>query len=92
MANVIITFSIMPESPDVDLDSLTEEIKTDIKEFTGNEEMKTEMKPMAFGLKSLIVMFVMDEQKGTTDALEEKISRIEGIKSVEVTDVRRAIG
>lgn len=82
----------MPESPDVDLDSLTEEIKTDIKEFTGNEEMKTEMKPMAFGLKSLIVMFVMDEQKGTTDALEEKISRIEGIKSVEVTDVRRAIG
>ena len=34
----------------------------------------------------------MDEAKGTTDPLEADINNIEGVHSVEVTDVRRAIG
>ncbi len=82
----------MPESPEINLEDLKLQIEEKIKKFTENEEMKTETKPVAFGLKSLIMMFVMNEEKGTTDALEDEISEIEGIKSVEVTDVRRAIG
>jgi len=34
----------------------------------------------------------MDEQKGSTDPLEKEIQAIEGVNSVEVIDVRRAIG
>ncbi len=34
----------------------------------------------------------MDEAKGSTEKLEEDVEGIEGIKSVEITDVRRAIG
>jgi translation elongation factor EF-1beta len=34
----------------------------------------------------------MDEALGSPDALEETIRGIEGVQSVEVTDVRRAIG
>jgi translation elongation factor EF-1beta len=34
----------------------------------------------------------MDEKLGGTDPLEAKLSEIEGVNSVEVIDVRRAIG
>ena len=34
----------------------------------------------------------MDEKKGSTDALEEKVKELEGVSSLEVTDVRRAVG
>ena len=37
-------------------------------------------------------MFAMDESIGSTDALEEEIKSIHGVNSVDVVDVRRAIG
>ena len=33
-----------------------------------------------------------EEEKGSTAELEEKLKEIEGVQSVEVTDVRRALG
>ncbi|MBL7054236.1 elongation factor 1-beta [Candidatus Woesearchaeota archaeon] len=92
MASVIITLKIMPKSPEVDLNPLEQKAKDIIKEFTGETEFKTEQEPIAFGLKALNIMFVMDESKGSTEEMENKIKTIEGINSVEVVDVRRAIG
>lgn len=91
MADVIVTFKIMPESPDVDLDKIKESADRLIKEF-GGEIGKVEKEPIAFGLEALNLIFVMDESLGSTDDLEEKVENIEGVNSVEVTDVRRAIG
>ena len=34
----------------------------------------------------------MDEKQGSTEPLEEKLSKLKGVQSVNVTDVRRAIG
>ena len=42
-------------------------------------ETKTEQEPIAFGLKALKIIFVMDEAKGSTDELESKIKEIEGV-------------
>ena len=81
----------MPVSPEVDLAKIEEKAKEKITSF-GGEVGKIEQHPVAFGLKSLNLIFVMDEKKGSTDSLEDEISSIEGIQSVEVTDVRRAIG
>ena len=53
---------------------------------------KVEQEPIAFGLKALKLIFVMEESIGSTESLEEDIKKIHGIQSVEVTDVRRAIG
>ena len=92
MAQVIVTLKIMPKSPEVDLAKITEEAKSKITDFAGAGDMKIEEKPVAFGLKSLNIIFVMDESKGSTDSLEDSISEIEGVQSVEVSDVRRAIG
>lgn len=82
----------MPKSPDVDLGSIEPEAKAKIIEFSQSKEIKTEQEPIAFGLKALKIIFVMDESKGSTDSLEESIKNIEGVNSVEAVDVRRAIG
>ncbi|MFA5176145.1 MAG: elongation factor 1-beta [Candidatus Nanoarchaeia archaeon] len=94
MAKVVITLRIMPESPDVDLSILEKEAKQIIEEHCSPDktEFKISIDPVAFGLKALVIIFVMDEKKGATDPLEEKIRNISGIESAEITDVRRAIG
>ena len=92
MATVVVTLKIMPENPDVDLDKIEKEAKTKIQAFSDNEEMKSEQEPIAFGLIALKIIFVMDENKGSTDKLEEQIKTISGVNSVETIDVRRAIG
>ncbi len=92
MAQVIITLKIMPTSVEVDLNKVTEQAKSKINDFAGAGDMKVEEKPIAFGLKAVNIIFVMDESKGSTDKLEDSIAEIEGVQSVEVTDVRRAIG
>ena len=92
MADVVITLTIMPDSPNVDLKKVESEALDKIKSFSGMANYKVEIEPVAFGLKALKILFVMDEAKGATDPLEEDITKIEGVNSVEVTDVRRAIG
>lgn len=91
MTDVIITFKLMPKSPEVDLKTVETAAKKEISEF-GGEVGKVKVEPIAFGLNALNLIFVMDEAIGGTDELENKIQAIEGVNSVEVTDVRRAIG
>ena len=92
MAKIIITLKIMPESPDTDLDRISTKAEEKIKGFAGEGETKQEVEPIAFGLKALKITFVMDEDKGSTEPLEKEIASIEGVSSVDVVDVRRAIG
>ena len=92
MARVVVTLKIMPESPEIDLSKIEAKAKTKIVDFSQSKEMKIEQEPIAFGLKALKITFVMDESKGSTDALEEHIKNVSGVNSVEVVDVRRAIG
>ncbi len=93
MATVVITLKLMPESPDVDLDKLSEVVLGKIKEFVGEGvETKVEKEAIGFGLSALKVLFTMDESKGDTEPLEAKIKDLEDVNSVEVIDVRRAIG
>jgi len=92
MARVVITLKIMPSSPQTDLARIEQEAKAKIADFSQNDEMKSEQEPIAFGLKALKITFAMDENKGSTDTLEEDINGIEGVNSVEVVDVRRAVG
>lgn len=92
MGKAIVTLKVMPDSPEVDLKQKLEEIKKKVTGFVGEEtEFKTKEEPIAFGLKALHVTFVMDENKGATDSLEQDIKKLDNIASVETVDVRRAV-
>lgn len=92
MAQAIITIKVMPTGPDVDMDVLATQVCEKISAFTEGGDMKHVIEPLAFGLNSLKVTFVSDEEKGSVDVLEEDINAMEQVNSAEVTDVRRAIG
>ena len=92
MARVVVSLRIMPQSPDIDLSELEKKSKREIVKFCNSQEFKVEIQPIAFGLKALIILFVMEESIGTTEKLEQNISQLDGVESVEVTDVRRAVG
>lgn len=91
MAKVIITFKIMPEGVDINLEDLKSQIIKRITNFGGiiTEEKK---EPVAYGLNSLNITFNLDEDKGDTERLEEDICKIEGIQSCSVISVSRAMG
>ncbi len=90
MADVVVTMKLMPESPDTDLDALSSKAEELISPV--GEVGKKEFEPVAFGLKAIILSFVMDESKGSTDELEKQISDLDDVASVEITDVRRTMG
>jgi elongation factor 1-beta len=87
MGEVVATFKLMPENPDIDLESLKEEIKSAIPD--GAELHKIEEEPIAFGLVALNVMFVVEDGEGGTELVEKKFNELSGVGSVEVQDVRR---
>ena len=82
---------IMPTSPETDLKAIEEKAKEFITNF-GAELGKSEEKPVAFGLVSLLLYVITPEEKGSTEPLENEIATIEGVNSVDVIDCRRAIG
>ena len=91
MAQVIVTFKIMPESPESDLAKINAAAKEILIAF-GAKVAKEDVEPVAFGLKAVKLMVIYDEKKGGTDQLEADMSKIPHVVGVEVVDVRRAIG
>lgn len=96
MAEVIITLKIMPSSPDVDLEALSSTASEKITAFVDEEhkssDIKKEEQPIGFGLKAIMLTFYMDESVGDTEKLEQTLSELEGVESVSVTNVTRALG
>lgn len=91
MAHVIVTFKIMPESPEVNIQEIQEQAKVKITEAKGQvNECKEE--PVAFGLKAVMLTMVRDESLGGTDDVEDALSKIEGVNSVQVENVSRTLG
>jgi elongation factor 1-beta len=90
MAVVSIIVKIMPESPEVNLDSLKKSAQS-LMEQEGAKNISFEEKPIAFGLKAVMMKFALDEAKGT-DLVESKLGSIEKVSSVTIEDYRRAFG
>ncbi len=92
MAQAIATLKVMPASPEVDLEALEEKVKKEIAEYAGEGDTRTEIEPVAFGLKAVKITFVVDEAKGSPDPIAEKVEEMEEVNSAEIVDVRRAVG
>ena len=89
MGKVIATMRVMPDRPDADLQAIQKKIKTIIEKH--GEFARSETQPIAFGLKAVIVYFMVPDTSGGTSEIESLVSKIPNVQSVEVIDVRRAI-
>ena len=91
MANVVITMRILPVNVNTPLELLETKLRKVLESFIENKESRSEKQPIAFGLNALNFVFFMDENKNL-EMLENKLKTVEGVRSVDVIDVRRAIG
>ncbi|MCX6774994.1 MAG: elongation factor 1-beta [DPANN group archaeon] len=92
MADVIVKLKIMPTGPDIDLNTLQKNIEVKIKKFGAKLIHSVNQEPVAFGLKALVIVFLIDEKISNMEQLETSIKTDKNIVSAEVIDVRRAIG
>lgn len=85
MGRVFLKLRIMPSDVDVNLESIKDKIASikmenvEIKDFA--------IKPIAFGLKALMILAVMPDAEGISDRFIEEITRIEGVESVDIEDM-----
>ena len=92
MGKAVVTVKIMPGDVEADLENIEKVALEKIASFTGNDETKTEIEPVAFGLKAIKITFVMNEDQGSPEVLEKEIQALDSVMSCETVDVRRAIG
>lgn len=90
MAMVAVKIRIMPFSPTVNTKKIGEKAKELIESSLGKNCSISE-EDIAFGLKAIIAFFAWPEDE-EIESLEEKLRKIKDISSVQVIDMRRAVG
>ena len=90
MSVAAVKIKFMPSSLEADLS----EIEVNIRKILERNSVKNpqfDIEPIAFGLKAIIVMFGWPEEK-ELDSLETELQKIPDVSSVQIIDIRRAIG
>ncbi len=82
---VLMAVKLMPSSPDIDMDMIKRQVEQATLELGEVKDMKEE--PIAFGLKALKVLLMVEDQERIAEKVEEKLSNLEGIESAEVESV-----
>ncbi len=90
MGNVLITFKIMPESPDADMKLMLNQALEIVNEKSAKLE-GSEIEPIAFGLKALKLYVIVPDEEGILDSLEDAFKSLKHVQSAEVVDVRRTL-
>ena len=81
MGDVLIVLKVYPNEPD-DLEKIKEKIPTVLPEKAQLVEIREE--PIGFGFSALLVGIKVPDEGGIQNAVEEAISSIEEVDSVEV--------
>ena len=85
MGKVMAVIKVMPDSADRDVNKLQDELK---KVMPKNAELKgMQVKPIAFGLKAILVAIVVSDSEGGTEPTEEAFKIVPGVESVMVDSV-----
>lgn len=87
MAEILVTLKVMPEDADTDMQELVERIKG----LKIGRVDKVEEEPIAFGLVALKPSFIVEEEEGATDKLEEALRGVEGVGDVTVVGATRLL-
>ncbi|MGP6206539.1 elongation factor 1-beta [Cuniculiplasma sp. SKW3] len=84
MADVAMTFSVLPEDPSMDLESLKKNLKSGLENKCKIVEMSTQ--EIAFGLKKIKMVVIVKDEDGQQDMVEELASNVKGVGQVDFED------
>ena len=83
MGEVIMKIKVLPEDAGMDIEKLKEEIMKAIPDYA--KVNKTEIAPIAFGLKALMLYITIPDQ--SPDELMDKINGIAGVSNATIDEL-----
>ncbi len=86
--SMLVLLTISPESVDTDIGDLEKRVRLEVEKK--GSLIKIEREPVAFGLFSLKVTALLEENPDLLNKLEDSLSNIGGVKSVQVKSVSRS--
>jgi translation elongation factor aEF-1 beta len=91
MGEIMCQFDLKGESPDTDLNKVVEDIRSSIAEVDERIKIQNnhEIKPLFFGIKAAVLQFVIPEEDGIQDKLEEWLMDKDGISEIELSFTTR---
>jgi elongation factor 1-beta len=84
MGQVAVLFRLMPQGPETDMQQMGDEVRTALPHGVVVRGMQ--VKDVAYGLKSLLVSVVMNDQGGILQSTEEALAKVPHVESVEVME------
>ena len=81
MGSVAVIARVMPESPEVNLEELKAALK---QKVPGIQDIREE--PIGFGLKSLKILAVVNDQGSETEAVEQALASVAGVERAEIIE------
>jgi len=89
MGEVAIQVKVMPNAPEVNLKELSGRIESVISNDA--RLYACEVQPIAFGLRALLITFIIEDKEGGSEVLEGAISSLDEVESVQVVAVSRML-
>jgi len=90
MGIAAVKIKILPTSPETDLEDLKRTVKS-LVEKLGGKNCSFEEEAIAFGLRAIIAFFAWPEEL-ELEELENTLQKIEEVSSLQIIDMRRALG
>jgi elongation factor 1-beta len=87
MTRLVVRMKILPSDAETNLEDVSKSLSETIP--TGIELTSTVKDPVAFGLYSLVIDFVLEDKEGQMDKLEEYLQRTSGVGQFEVVNMSR---
>jgi elongation factor 1-beta len=92
MGKAVITFKLMPESVEIDLEPIQEKAFQIAKDAGAIGEMQTRIEPIAFGLKAIMILAMYEVEGSDFEAIANKMGELEGVQSSEIAKMDLALG
>ena len=88
MGEVLLKYRITPEESSTDLAQIEQAVRAAIPASLGKVN-KTDIQPFVFGMKVLVASFVVNDEEGNNDKLEQIITSVPGVGGADLLDMGR---
>lgn len=92
MARAIVTFKLMPESPEIDLEPIKKKAQEILKKYGAWGETKIKEEPIAFGLKAILALGMFTVENSDFEKIAAEMGEIKDVQSAEIATMDLALG